>query len=120
MSIDRIGKGGGGLPPGGISPDGPSSTSQVGSTPAEFAATKATPAEAVAKPPLDQLRAGEISISKYLDVKVNEATAHLDQRLSAEQLSFIRDNLRQQLSTDPVLVDMVKSTTGVLPPQQDE
>jgi hypothetical protein len=117
MSIDRIGKGGAGVPAPGIGTTSPSSSaSEVGGAPAEFKVKKGDASEPISKPPLEQLRAGEISISKYLDIKVDEATSHLDRRLSGEQLSFVRDNLRQQLSNDPVLADLVKSTTGMLPP----
>ena len=117
MSIDRIGKGGAGVPAPGIGTTSPSSSaSEVGGAPAEFKVKKGDASGPVSKPPLEQLRAGEISISKYLDIKVDEATSHLDRRLSGEQLSFVRDNLRQQLASDPVLADLVKSTTGMLPP----
>ena len=54
-----------------------------------------------------------------LNIKVNEATAHLDHRLSAEQLDFIRTSLREQLASDPMLVDLVKASTGSLPPQNE-
>jgi hypothetical protein len=39
--------------------------------------------------------------------------------LSGEQLSFIRESLRAQMSSDPALVDLVKSTTGQLPPRDE-
>ena len=112
MSIDRIGKGGGGLPVSGI---GTPSTTEVGSKGGEFKVQKTAPAEGVATEPLERLRSGEISVSQYLDIKVEEATSHLGNRVSAEQLSFIRDSLRQQLAADPMLVELVQSATGSLP-----
>ena|SRR6185436_4779461 len=113
MSIDRIGKGGGGSPITGVGD--PSSTTGVGSKGGEFKVPKGAVAEVAAKPPLEQLRSGEITMSQYLDIKVDEATSHLDKRLSVEQLSFIRKSLREQLSSDPMLVELVKSTTGSVP-----
>jgi hypothetical protein len=113
MSIDRIGKGGGGSPVSGIGD--PSATTGIGSKGGDFKVSKSGPTEAVAKSPLDQLRSGEITMSQYLDIKVDEATSHLDKRMSSEQLSFIRNTLREQLSTDPMLVELVKSTTGAVP-----
>src|SRR5215467_1964041 len=101
MSIDRIGKGGGGPPASGIGSSGSPSTTEVGSKGGEFKVQKASAAEGVATEPLDRLRSGEISVSQYIDIKVEQATAHLDKRLSAEQLSFIKDSLREQLSADP-------------------
>jgi hypothetical protein len=115
MGIDRIGKGGG-IPIGDIQP----SAAGEGAKPAgDFKVNRAEPVDATAETSLDRLRAGKISVSEYLDLQVQQATAHLDGRLSTEQLSFIRESLREQLSTDPVLVDLVKSTTGALPPARE-
>jgi hypothetical protein len=114
MSIDRIGKGGPGSPVSGIGD--PSGATGVGSKGGEFKVSKSGPSDvAAAKGPLDQLRSGEITMSQYLDIKVDEATSHLDKRLSTEQLSFIRKSLREQLSTDPMLAELVQSTTGAVP-----
>jgi hypothetical protein len=113
MSIDRIGKAGGGLP---VEGAGPAAPSEIGAKPtAEFKVSRPGAVDAAEPSSLDRLRAGEISLNEYLDAQVHQATAHLDGRLSADQLSFIRENLREQLSTDPVLVDLVKSTTGAMP-----
>jgi hypothetical protein len=117
MSIDRIGKGGGGPPVTGIDQPGSASTTGVGSKDGEFKVQRAAPAEGIGAEPLDRLRSGEISISQYLDIKVEQAMSHLDQRMSAEQLTFIRDSLREQLANDPMLVELVQSATGALPPR---
>src|SRR5258707_7345114 len=111
MGIDRIGKGNGGIP---VSEIQPSAAGEAAKPATEFKVNRAGSVEATTETSLDQLRAGKISVSEYLDVQVQQATAHLDGRLSTEQLSFVRDSLREQLSTDPVLVDLVKSTTGAL------
>jgi hypothetical protein len=117
MSIDRIGKGSGATPAAGIGQ--PGSSSEVSKSGAEFKVPKSDASEPVAQTPLDRLRAGEISVSQYLDIKVSEATSHLGRRLGTEQLEFIRNSLRQQLASDPMLVELVKSTTGSLPPQNE-
>jgi hypothetical protein len=117
MGIDQIGKGTGGIPIGGVQP---SAAGDVGSKPStDFVVAGSTPVDPATESSLDRLRAGKISVSEYLDIQVNQATAHLDGRLGAEQLSFVRDSLREQLSTDPVLVDLVKSATGALPPARE-
>jgi hypothetical protein len=116
MGIDRIGKGSGGIPVGDIQP---SAAGEAAKPAAEFKVNRGGPVEAAPETSLDRLRAGEISVSEYLEIQVQQATAHLDGRLSTEQLSFIRGSLREQLSTDPVLVDLVKSTTGALPPARE-
>ncbi len=62
--------------------------------------------------PLEQLHAGTLTIDEYLDAQVNAAVAHLQGKLPAEQLDFVKASLRAQLSTDPVLVELVRRTTG--------
>jgi hypothetical protein len=117
MSIDRIGKGSGATPAAGIGQ--PGSSSEVSKAGAEFKVPKSDAVSSVAQAPLDRLRAGEISVSQYLDIKVSEATSHLDRRLSTEQLGFIRNSLREQIASDPMLVELVKASTGSLPPQNE-
>ena len=119
MSIDGIGRGGGKPPVSGIDQSGSSSTGSIGEGSSEFKVSPSTAVETPAHAPLDQPRSGAISVSQYLDIKVNEATSHLDQRVSGEQLSFIRDSLREQLSTDPVLVELVRAATGAAPPRTE-
>jgi hypothetical protein len=113
MGIDRIGKGGGvGKPP------------EIGGTPAAketgrpFEVQKGQapkPAEAIQKSsPLERLRAGEIDVNGYVDLKVEEATAHL-KAMPADELDAIRKMLRDQMATDPALLDLVKSATGSAP-----
>ena len=114
MSINGIGKGGG-LPP----VAGSSETSATGPTQSvstEFKVARAEVGRVGAAAPLDQLRAGQLTLPQYLDIKVIEATVHLDGKLSADQLAFVKNSLREQLSNDPALVDLVKAATGSLPP----
>jgi hypothetical protein len=117
MSIDRIGKGGGGTPVSGIDQPGSSSAGGVSKSGADFKVQRAAASEAIGLEPLERLRSGEITVSQYLDIKVEQATAHLDKRLGDEQLSFIRSSLREQLASDPMLVELVQSATGALPPR---
>ena len=119
MGIDGIGKGGAPPPTSGIDRAPSPSTAEVDSPSAEFKVGKTTPSEAPAGASLDQVRSGAISVSQYLDLKVNEATSHLANRLGAEQFAFIRQSLREQLSSDPALVDLVKAATGQLPPPNE-
>jgi hypothetical protein len=75
---------------------------------------------APARTALERLRAGEIDASQYVDAKVEEATAHL-QSLPAVELEAIRKALRERLTTDPALVDLVRGATGqVIPPPRDD
>ena len=109
MSIDGIGK------PGGVAPG----ASVPGASPAqgafEVGASEAASAPAAASGASDAFQAlerGEINVDQYLDARVESAVAPLLSRLSPEQLEFVRAELRSALTTDPVLVELVRKTTS--------
>jgi len=134
MAIDRVGKGPGatsGTPSGAPSVE-PSNATKPGATAGgaaagierPFDARGAAPAAEVAAAapstaPLDRLRAGEIDVAGYLDIKVDQATAHL-RGLPPVELDALRQVLRDKLSTDPALAELVKRATGADPPPADE
>jgi|SRR6185295_18009723 len=64
---------------------------------------------------LEQVQRGEVGLDAYLDVRVNDAVGHLEGRLSPEQLEFVKEELRAQLETDPVLIELVRRATGHSP-----
>jgi hypothetical protein len=64
---------------------------------------------------LSSLQRGELSLDQYLDGRVSEATQHLNGTISPEQLEFVKQSLREQMATDPVLVELVQRTTGFRP-----
>jgi len=105
MAIDGIGKAPPIAPPGGMLPTG-----ETGGTGGEFRVGEtaaAAPAGALAR-----LERGEIGLEQYFDARVAEATAHLAGRMSAEQLEFVKQTLREELSSDPVLVELLQRATG--------
>ncbi|HVU01016.1 MAG TPA: hypothetical protein VHE30_04660 [Polyangiaceae bacterium] len=114
MSVDGVG--GGGRRPigpsgvGGVAPGAPSAASGPA---AGTAAASATGVQG--SPALERLSRGEIGIGEYLDGRVSEAVKHLEGRVSAEQLDFVKQSLRAELSTDPVLSELVRRTTGSVP-----
>jgi hypothetical protein len=119
MGIDGIGKGPG---VGAVAPQVASIAGEAATTGAAtepFRVEKGARASGVAPSSLDRVRNGEISVSDYLDGKVNEVTSHLAGRLTPDQLAFVQENLREQLSTDPVLVDLVKVATGAVAPHRE-
>lgn len=73
--------------------------------------TSAPAASATSSSALQRLDAGEISVDEYLDLQVNEAVAHLEGKLPPSQLQFVRESLREQLTEDPVLVELVRRAT---------
>lgn len=107
MSIDGIGKRGGVVP-------GPA-TSGAGQAQASFEVGAAPEAAALSGSDAFQaLERGEINVEQYLDARVESAVAPLVSRLSSEQLDFVRAELRGALETDPVLVELVRRTTGAV------
>jgi hypothetical protein len=119
--VDGIGKGGpprgvGGTPP----TTGPAKPAETGKTFEVQKTREATAVEHVnANGPLEQLKAGKIDFNQYVDLKVNEATSHLE-GLSAGQLDTIKSMLRDRMATDPELVDLVKQATGQAPSVPEE
>ena len=106
MGIDGIGKpggiGGAGGPAGPVSPKGEA-----------FEVGKAAPADAAqGSDALGKLERGEIGVEEYLDGRVADAVRHLEAKLPAEQLELVRQTLREQLETDPVLVELVRRATA--------
>ncbi len=123
MGIDRIGKNGPPVPAPEVG--GPSSARQTGEAfhvPATgasnpTAATSVDPNRPAG--PLERLRAGEVDLGGYVDLKAHEATAHLSS-LPPVELEKIRSVLREKLANDPELVDLLRTATGeVLPPDDD-
>ncbi|MET0794261.1 MAG: hypothetical protein ABW061_22250 [Polyangiaceae bacterium] len=112
MSIDGIGK-----PPGANSGGVPSVSGAEAARPAEpFSVEPARAGAASAgsrvSAALESVQRGELSLDQYLDGRVTEATHHLAGKLSPDQLDFVKQSLREQLATDPVLVELVQRTTG--------
>jgi hypothetical protein len=126
MAIDRIGKGAG-LPP---TPEtqGTGGAAGVKKTDATFKVDRPEAARAenvdatsATSPtsPLGRLRAGEVDVHGYIDLKVDQATSGLN-GLSAAELDEIKSVLRDQMKSDPGLADLVRTATGKMPtPPED-
>jgi len=110
MSIDGIGKRGGATPTApvpGAAANAPGSF-EVGAP----GGVSAPEADSGSSDAFAALERGEINVDQYLDARVEGAVAPLLSRLSPEQLEFVRAELRSALETDPVLVELVRKTTG--------
>ena len=111
MGIDGIGKPGG-PQPGAVEGIG-GGTSEVDSASGDFSLDRVSEThQAEASSALGQFERGEISLDDYLNGRVDNAVAHLSGALSTEQLNFVKEQLREQLSSDPVLSELVRRTTG--------
>ncbi len=110
MGIDGIGKPGGGVPGvGGIAGPGAAAPTRGESFKVDKAAASAPTTGSDA---LGQLQRGEIGLDQYLDTRVTDAVQHLQGKLPVDQLEFVKQSLRDQLATDPVLVELVRRATG--------
>jgi hypothetical protein len=120
MGIDRIGKGAPPAPP----PREVTGSPRATETGRAFDLNKAAPTGQAAPvesthAALDKLRAGEIDLARYLDLKVDEATTHL-RALPPAQLEAVKRTLRERIASDPTLVDLVRTATGAVPPPPQE
>lgn len=113
MAIDGIGQGGG-VPK--VGP-GPSSVSGPDSDKFELLPESIDRSDGAEL--LEQVQRGEIQLDAYLDIRVTDAVGHLEGRLSPEQLEFVKDELREQLRSDPVLIELVRRATGQSPEPSD-
>ena len=113
MGIDRIAKPGPPAPPpAGAGPTSPATRTERGFGEQVAEAHAARPAEG-SPGPLEKLRAGTINLEGYLDVKVQEATMGMA-GLPPAQVDAIRSALRERLSTDPTLTDLIRMATGAV------
>lgn len=114
MGIDGIGK-----PPGIGGPTGPAGAERAGQVAPGRAAFKLEKAGAVEKAAgtdaLSRLERGEIDVNQYLEARVEQAVEHLRSKLSPAQIEFVQSSLRDQLKTDPVLLELVRRSTGSAP-----
>jgi hypothetical protein len=108
MSIDGIGKRGGVTPGAAV----PGAAPAEGSFEVAGAQAPAPVSAASGSDAFQALERGELNIEQYLDARVEGAVAPLVSKLSPEQLEFVRAELRAALETDPVLVELVRKTTG--------
>jgi hypothetical protein len=118
MGVDGIG-GNGGRPVHGIGPSDLAVTDRVSSDAVPTAGVKGA-AGTTGSTALGQLERGEINVEQYLDTRVAEAVRHLEGRVPASQVDFVKKALREELSSDPVLVELVRRTTGSPPAVETE
>jgi hypothetical protein len=114
MGVDGIGRGGS-RPIGSAGPGEPGGIASGSADPARGAAARTNAESVSGSTALERLERGEIDLDGYLDARVDNAIQHLEGRLPASQVDFIRQSLREELASDPVLVELVRRTTGALP-----
>lgn len=115
MTIDRIGKGSG------VAPTDVGATSGAASAKKTFSVDGAAPVDgAAATSPADAVRAGTMDVRSYVDLRVDEATRHLEGKLAPADLDSVRSMLRAQIADDPAVRELVKAATGAFPPSGDE
>ncbi|HEY3819647.1 MAG TPA: hypothetical protein VGL81_20905 [Polyangiaceae bacterium] len=116
MGIDGIGKKGPPAPPSPADAKGPARAPEA-TRPFEVTKTATAPQAGAVEAPrtaMERLRAGEIDVNGYVEVKVQEATAHLA-ALPPAELEKLKSALRDRLGSDPGLVELVRKATGAVP-----
>ena len=61
---------------------------------------------------LQKLRRGDITLGEYIDICAERAVEHLKGLIDPERLQFIQSSLRDQMTTDPVLIQYLGHATG--------
>jgi len=64
---------------------------------------------------LQRLQSGEMSLEEYLNERTEGALDHVRGKVDDETLETIRVTLREQLRSDPVLIELVRKVTGHSP-----
>ncbi len=111
MGVDGIGSGGG-RPVRDVGGAAPTEARAVepGAAGESRAASSASPSAELAR-----LERGEIDLDRYLDSRVDDAVRHLEGKLAPAQIHFVKESLRAELASDPVLMELVRRTTGAVP-----
>ncbi len=112
MAIDRIGKSNLTVPA--SSPTGTEGASRPFAVREPGAVGNTRAVAPAASPALERLRAGEINAPTYLDVQVQDATAHL-RGMRPDALHAIQRMLRDGIVTDPALASLAHQVTGQAP-----
>lgn len=76
--------------------------------PSGAAAKRVAPAGSEA---LDKLKRGELTVEQYIEDRVERALGAVPVPLTAEQRDTVRETLRFQVATDPVLAQYTQLTT---------
>jgi hypothetical protein len=114
MGVDGIGSGGG-RPVRDVAASEPPAARGVAGEPSRGAAGAGGAAPVQGSAALEQLRRGEIDLDRYLDARVEDAMRPFEGKLASGQVDFMRQALREELATDPVLLELVRQTTGSVP-----
>lgn len=64
---------------------------------------------------LQRFQRGEITLDEYLEERTELALDHVRGKISPEALDSVRAVVREQLKTDPVLIELVRRATGRIP-----
>jgi hypothetical protein len=116
MGVDGIG----GRAAGAVGASEPTAVEQATSEPVRGTGSLRDVPGASGSLALQQLERGEINVEQYLDARVADAVQHLEGRFPASQIDFVRKALRDEMSTDPVLVELVRRTAGSPPALETE
>ncbi len=98
---------GGATGPAAPAPSSPSAAEKKGASFGETLGVKGAE-QAGGATPLERLRSGELDLKGYVEVRVREATTHLEGLLSPDDLAKVQDELRDAIENDPDIAALVK------------
>ena len=87
------------------------STPVEGTSPSTIAKTESSSS---ATSVFSRFQSGEITKEQYLDLKVDEAVSPYVNRMTQDQLEFMKTALREQLELDPTLIELTRRATEKL------
>lgn len=68
---------------------------------------------------VERVRAGDLSLTEYLDLHVARATQHLEGKLGPADLEMVREQLRSELTSDPTALELLREAAGMVPPPRE-
>jgi hypothetical protein len=87
-----------------------------------MAAESSTAVAAAAGPQLSEelqrVHDGKLSVDAYLELQVDRAVSHLESKVSTRRLELIKGVMREQISSSPALVELLRRM-GVPVPSRD-
>jgi hypothetical protein len=114
MAVDGVGKPPiAGLPNEAVGVEAPEFAKRAEFVTSSASKSQASSEAAAVEPTLiQQLQAGQLSPERYLDIRSEQAVAHLVGHMPAQQIELIRTTIRDQLNIDPLLVRLVREATA--------
>jgi len=64
---------------------------------------------------LQRVHDGKLSVDEYLELQVDRAVSHLQSKVSGRRLELIKGVMREQISSSPALIELMRRMGAPLP-----